>query len=410
MTSATVFANTTAASATNWDLNLPTASPAIDAGTAVGIPIDFVGTPVPAVPNAGIFETVSGASTLAANASAGNILCNGGTTTVTVTASGGVSPYIGTGTFTVSAGTYTYNVTDAAGTIKTTSITITQPTAVSATLVAGNISTYGGTTNLTVTASGGTSGYTYKLNSGAYQSSNIFTGVAAGTHTATVKDANGCTTIQTINIAQPAPAQLVATSTSGNIACNGGSANITVTATGGVAPYTGTGTFAVNAGTYSYTVTDALGTTAATSITVAQPSTITVTLTSGTIAVFGGTTTLTANANGGTGAFTYKLNNGSYQASNSFTNVAAGTHTVTVKDANGCTTLQTITITQPAAPTQLIAGSTASSIACNGGTATVTVTATGGVSPYTGTGNFTVSAGTYSYTVTDATGTTSTTN
>ena len=34
----------------------------------------------------------------------------------------------------------------------------------------------------------------------------------------------------------------------------------------------------------------------------------------------------------GTGAFTYKLNNGSYQASNSFTNVAAGTHTVTVKD------------------------------------------------------------------------------
>ena len=90
-------------------------------------------------------------------------------------------------------------------------------------------------------------------------------------------------------MAQPAPAQLVATSTYWqNIACNGGYNNITVTTTEQwVFYYTGTeDIFAVNAGAYSYTVTDALGTTAATSITVAQPSTITVTLTSGTISLY----------------------------------------------------------------------------------------------------------------------------
>ncbi|MFT3911846.1 MAG: T9SS type A sorting domain-containing protein [Ferruginibacter sp.] len=407
-TSAVVFNNTTASSATSWDLTLPTASPAIDRGTDVGIDSDFVGTPVPAVPNAGIYETVTGASTLAAASTATAISCNGGTSTVTVTATGGTAPYTGTGTFTVSAGSYTYTVTDAAGTTKTTSITVTQPTALGVVLSSGTIAVFGGTTTLTVSASGGTSGYTYKLNSGSYQSSNTFTSVAAGTHSVTVKDANGCTAIQTITITQPAqPAQLVAASSATAISCNGGTATVTVSATGGVTPYTGTGTFTVNAGTYTYTVTDAAGTTATTTVTVSQPTAISLSTSAGTIAVNGGTTSITATATGGTGAYTYKLNSGSYQASNTFSSVAAGTHTVTVKDANGCTKTSSITITQPA---QLVASSTGTSISCNGGTSTVTVSATGGVTPYTGTGTFTVNAGTYNYTVTDANGATATTS
>ncbi|MEO8768987.1 MAG: T9SS type A sorting domain-containing protein [Ferruginibacter sp.] len=408
-TSAVIFTNTTPANTTAWDLNPPPASPAIDAGTNVGLAVDFIGNPVPSVPNAGILEGAGSASSLAATSTAGTISCNGGTATVTVSASGGTSPYTGTGIFTVSAGTYTYAVTDAAGTVKTTTITVTQPALLTATLTAGTILTYGGTTSLTVTATGGTTSYTYKLNSGSYQSSNTFTAVAAGTYSVTVKDANGCTSsIQTITITQPAaPAQLVAASTSGTISCNGGTATVTVSATGGVSPYTGTGTFTVTAGTYTYVISDASGATASTSITVSQPTAIAVTLSSGTITVNGGTTTLTASATGGTGAYTYKLNSGSYQSSNTFSNVAAGTHSVTVKDANGCTKVQTITITEP---TQLVAASTSGTISCNGGTATVTVSATGGVGTYTGTGTFSVNAGTYSYTVTDANGATATTS
>ncbi|MFT3911844.1 MAG: T9SS type A sorting domain-containing protein [Ferruginibacter sp.] len=413
-TSAVVFNNTTASNATSWDLTLPSSSPAIDKGTNVGITKDFIGTTVPAVPNAGIYETITGASNLAAASTATAISCNGGTSTVTVTATGGTAPYTGTGTFTVSAGSYTYTVTDAAGTSKTTSITVTQPTAITATLTAGTITVNGGTTTLTVSASGGTSGYTYKLNSGSYQSSATFTSVAAGTHTVTIKDANGCTTTKTITITQPAATDPLTASavSSGAILCNGGTTTITVSATGGTAPYTGTGTFTVGAGTYTYTVTDAAGGTATTSVTLSQPTALNLTLTAGTITVNGGVTNITASATGGTGSLSYMLNNsGTYQSSSMFPGVAAGTHTVTVKDKNACTSTKTIVITQPGASNPVVVTSTiGTAIACNGGTTTVTVSATGGTSPYTGTGTFTVGAGTYNYTVTDAAGATGTTS
>lgn len=45
---------------------------------------------------------------------------------------------------------------------------------------------------------------------------------------------------------------------------------------------------------------------------------------------------ISASASGGSG-FTFKLNNGSFQSSGSFTNLAAGTYTVTAKDSRGCT-------------------------------------------------------------------------
>jgi len=54
--------------------------------------------------------------------------------------------------------------------------------------------------------------------------------------------------------------------------CNGGSAVVTVSATGGTPGYTGTGTFSHAAGTYSYTVTDANSCTATTTGTVTTPN------------------------------------------------------------------------------------------------------------------------------------------
>jgi glycosidase len=55
---------------------------------------------------------------------AGTITCYGGTTTVTVTGTGGTAPYVGVGTFTVGAGTYSYTVTDANGCMSTASVTV----------------------------------------------------------------------------------------------------------------------------------------------------------------------------------------------------------------------------------------------------------------------------------------------
>src|SRR5213079_1624824 len=88
----------------------------------------------------------------------------------------------------------------------------------------------------------------------------------------TVTDANGCTSIASGTITQPAAA-LAASSTAPAIACFGGSSTVTVSATGGTAPYSGTGAFANQAaGPYSFTVTDANGCTSIASGTITQPA------------------------------------------------------------------------------------------------------------------------------------------
>ena len=385
-----------------WNYNLLSTSPAINFGTAVGFTKDFLGNSIVGNPDAGMLEVNSTpvvVSPLVASASAGTINCNGGTASVVVSATGGTTPYTGTGTFTIAAGTYNYIVSDAAGLKDTVSVTVSQPAAITSSLSAGIINVNGGTTSITVTAGGGTSPYTYSLNGGIYQTSNIFSNVAAGTHTVVVKDTKGCTLSKGIVINQPSV--FVASASAGTINCNGSTASVVVSATGGTTPYTGIGTFSVSAGTYNYIVSDAAGLKDTVSVTVSQPAAITSSLSAGTISVNGGTTSIKVTASGGSSPYTYSLNGGVYQTSNIFSNVAAGTQTVVVKDAKGCTLSKSILITQPPV---FVASVSAGTINCNGGTTSVVVSASGGITPYTGTGTFNISAGTYNYIVSDAGG------
>ena len=153
-------------------------------------------------------------------------------------------------------------ITDANGCIATTSVTITEPSALVASSSQGAaISCNGGTTTVTVSATGGTAPYT---GTGSFSE-------VAGTYTYTVTDANGCTATTSVTITEPSA--LVASSSQGAaILCNGGTTTVTVSATGGTAPYTGTGVVTAGAGTHTYTVTDGLGCSSVTSITVSQPS------------------------------------------------------------------------------------------------------------------------------------------
>ena len=415
-----IFTDTSNINPINWNLHLNVGSPAINFGRNVGIVSDIDGTPLVGNPDAGVQEYMGVVSSLTVTATPGTITCYGGTTNVSVTASGGTPPYNGTGTFTSTGGTQLYTVLDATGTRQTATIVIPQPSAIVPTVTAGRIIIFGNTTSISASATGGTGSYTYKLNSGTYQTSETFTNVAAGTHTITVKDANNCTATSTIVINQPAALlNLTLSAASNPIACNGGNTTITANATGGTVPYTyslGSGTYqtsnqftGITAGTYTFNVKDSNGITKSTSITLTQPSTaLSGNVSSGTISSYGGKTTITVSSvSGGTAPYSYSLNGGTFQTTTSFSNVGAGTHSITLKDSRGCTLIKTITITQPAST--LACASAASSIACNGGTATVTVTATGGTAPYTGTGTFTVSAGTYSYNVTDAAGSVKTT-
>ena len=68
-------------------------------------------------------------------------------------------------------------------------------------------------------------------------------------------------------------AQVVASSSEFiSIFCNGGLATVTVSATGGTAPYTGTGNYSLPAGTYGFNVIDSNGNSDSTYITVTQPA------------------------------------------------------------------------------------------------------------------------------------------
>ncbi|UFH34398.1 MBG domain-containing protein [Flavobacterium acetivorans] len=370
-------------------------------------------------------------------ASQTNIACNGGSTGAAAinTPTGGAGGYTydwtpgtptGDGTTSVTglnAGTYTIKVTDANGCTATQSFTVTQPSALAVTPASQtNVSCFGGSNGTaTVSVSGGTSAYTYAWSPSGGTAATA-TGLSAGTYTVTVTDANACIATQSFTITQP-PVLAVTPASQTNVSCFGGSnGSATVSVSGGTSAYTyawspsgGTTATAsgLSAGTYTVTVTDANACIATQSFTITQPAVLAVTPASQTnVSCFGGSNgSATVSVSGGTSAYTYAWSPSGGTAAIA-TGLAAGTYTVIVTDANGCTATQNFTITQP---TALVAtAATQTNVTCNGGAdGSATVSVSGGTSGYTyawaptggtaatATG---LSAGTYTVTVTDANG------
>jgi len=387
------------------------------------------------------------ASALTATATViSNVVCAGQANgSAYVLASGGTAPYSfswntvpvqtnDTAT-NLTGGTYIVTVTDALGCVQTASVTITQPslplTATVTTQV--NVACFGGSTgSVTITANGGTPAYTYSLNGGTPQASGTFLNLSAGSYTVTVTDASNCTFDLPFTIGQPAAALTVSITSQTNVACFGqATGSATAAAAGGTGPYAytwlttpvQTSATAINlpAGTYTVNVVDALGCLGSTSVTITQPANaLSGTITSQTnvtcFSALSGSVTVTGS--GGTPPYQYSINGGPLQVSGTFNNLAAGSYTVIVMDANNCIFPVLVTITQPAsALTAAITSQT--NIACSGqSTGSATVTASGGTSPYTYSWNTfpvqttptisNLSAGTYIVTVTDALGCTAT--
>ncbi|MFM7767618.1 MAG: beta strand repeat-containing protein, partial [Bacteroidota bacterium] len=298
---------------------------------------------------------------------------------IDLTVSGGIAPYTyawsnAANTEDISglaAGTYSVTVTDVCGaTVNqgTASFTITQPTqitgsgAVTSNYNGSQISCNGvsdGT--ITVTATGGTGTLSYSIDGGSYQASNVFTGLAAGVHTLSVKDANNCVvSLSSVTITAPAAISgsgavtsnyngselSCATSTDGaiTVTANGGTGSLQYSLNGGA--YQAGNVFSgLAAGTYAVSVKDANNCTfAAGNVTITAPAAISgsgvVTSNYNGSQLSCATSTdgaITVTATGGTGSLQYSLNGGSYQAGNVFSGLAAGTYAVSVKDANNCT-------------------------------------------------------------------------
>lgn len=189
--SAELFTDTTG-SVANWDFHLASGSPAIDAGTDLGMLYDFDGNPIRGMPDIGIFEFDP--TILRASAKAEKINCFGESTSVSVTASGGNPPYSGTETYeNIFAGDYNYIVTDSEGQKDTINIRIYQPPKLLLSLSSGLITSSAKPTTINALANGGVQPYLYSLNGGPYQSSGTFNNIYPGTYIVTTKDANNCT-------------------------------------------------------------------------------------------------------------------------------------------------------------------------------------------------------------------------
>ncbi|MFM8918324.1 MAG: beta strand repeat-containing protein, partial [Bacteroidota bacterium] len=347
--------------------------------------------------------TVQTPTAITTSASSVNATCSTNNGSLSIVASGGTAPYTyslnggaatTSGTFNnLGAASYNITVTDANGC--TTLVPIAVGNQLAPTISTTNstpVSCNGGANvTISVSATGGTGAIIYTLNGSQSQSNGSYSGLTAGSYSVTATDANGCSAITIVTITQPTA--LTAVSSSGTITCYGGTTSVSVTSGGGPAPYAGTGSFTVGAGSYSYTVTDANGCSVVTNITVAQPTLLTSTATPSPALCNGAATgSVIVGGAGGTTPYT---------GTGTFSNLAAGSYSYTVTDANGCTSVVSATVTQP---TLLTAASTSGAIACFGGTTSVNVTGGGGTAPYSGTGSFTVGAGSYSYTVTDANG------
>jgi gliding motility-associated-like protein len=370
---------------------------------------------------------------------ADSVLCNGdatGSATVNLPITPGPGPFSYSWNSTpvqitnpatgLPAGTYIVTVTDQTTTCTgQATVTVFEPLALSATEVHVDPSCNGfsdGTA--TANPTGGTTSYSYSWNTIPVQNTQTATGLAAGTYTCTITDNNGCTTTVNATLADPPGMVLDPTMIAANCGLSDGSANVNVIA-GGVGPYTyswnttpvqNTQTASnIPAGTYTVTVVDlATGCSEDTIITVTTTAGITATAVFINDALCNGSNDGQAYAfpTGGTAPYTYSWNSTPVQTNDTLT-ASAGTYTVVITDAAGCTGNDVVTINEPTPVVASITGfNDASCFGANDGDATAG--GSGGTAPYTYSWNTTpvqntqtatgLAPGTYEVIVTDNNG------
>ncbi len=320
----------------------------------------------------------------------------------------------------VAAGTYTVTVSFGTTCSATASFTIANqpntPTITSTTtpticeLANGDIN---------VSVSGGVSPYTFSWSNGA--TTEDLNGVLAGSYSVTVTGANGCTATSTINLSNTNPPINITGVIAANTTCNGGNGGINITVTPAVPPGGGSYTYNwsngettedisnVMEGNYTVTVTGGGACTATASFNIPnQPNNPTVTFTTTPSVCEEPNGDINVSVSGGVTPYTFAWSNG--ETSEDLNDFLAGSYTVTVTGANGCTASTTIALTNDNPPIT-INGTISPNTSCSGGNGTILISISPAVPPVassytinwsngdTGTSLVGLSPGTYSVTV-----------
>ena len=351
--------------------------------------------------------TAADFSALPSNGATGNLLFDGGNTNPT---SGAVSIFVPANStkilklrYKVATGTTGTLTNKAAAYVSTTRLDtgyakVYQYGPPVATLkTKSNVNCKGGTDgSFEVQVTSGMPGFRYSIYGGSpFQYSPKFNNLPAASYVVTVTDSAGQTDTVQITVSEPAQSLTVSTPLNklSNVDCNGNSSGfIEAVVVGGTATYTyswnttpvqsGAIATGLKAGTYTVTVTDANGCNENKTTTITEPNALSVSASSTTNVDCKGNSTgsITVGGSGGTTPYTYNYAGGSYASANTFSSLAAGTHTIGIKDANGCTSSVSVTITEPAA---LNLSSTITKPVCyDDKTGTITLSATGGTTAY----------------------------
>ena len=361
-------------------------------------------------------------------ASENDISCNGANDgNATVNATGGNGTYTYTWTpgalngatqSNLSPGSYTVDVVDTDGCAGSVIVDITEPSAIVATPTETDATCGNNDGEISLTVNGGTPAYTFNWSNGA-TTQNI-TGLAPGAYSVTITDGNGCTEVVNATV-DALNGPTIALDNSSDVSCNGDTdGSATVSASGGSGGYTynwlpgnlsGATQSNLAAGDYDVTVTDSDGCPSTITITINEPASIDLTTSSvpSSCTVDDGSASVVAS--GGAGGFTYSWS--PVAGSNAtLPNIGAGTYTVTVTDASGCTEQANVNVSSVNGPVITLTNSTDAS--CNGETdGSATISVSGGTPAYTyswspsGGTNTTennLGAGTYTVTVTDNAG------
>jgi hypothetical protein len=309
----------------------------------------------------------------------------------------------------VEPGTYRLKVTDTKSTLSCNTKLSNQTVVIepNALLISSATATgaacFGDVSTITVTVQGGNSNYTYyyKLNNTGNwiaftNATTPFT--TSGAYTIKVVDSKGCeaeyATPVNLTFATSALSftEVLSNYNGVNISCfggNNGSAIITVA--GGDAPYqyaldnnayqSSNVLNNITAGSHTLKVKDNRGCIKQKTIVFTQ-STVQINLTSTSITnvqcASDATGAITVSASGGVGTFTYSINNGTPQASNSFTGLVAGTYFIQAFDGNNCNKSLNV-IVAALNPLITITNKTITPVLCKGGNnGGVTITAIGG--------------------------------
>ncbi|ULQ58047.1 SprB repeat-containing protein [Flavihumibacter rivuli] len=345
-----------------------------------------------------------------------NVSCFGGNNgSVTLAGSGGTGPYTYSAdglTYgndnvfaNLSTGSYTFYVKDAKGCIGTVNVNISQPTeGLSASGVPTDVKCFGESTgSIALSVSGGTPGYTFVWKNAANETVSTVEDPAnlpAGVYTVTVTDANNCTTTAVVTIGQPTEG-LSASGVPTDVKCFGESTgSIALSVSGGTPGYTFVWKNAANetvstvedlanlpAGVYTVTVTDANNCTTTAVVTIGQPTEgLSASGVPTDVKCFGESTgSIALSVSGGTPGYTFVWKNAANETVSTVedpANLPAGVYTVTVTDANNCTTTAVVTIGQPTEG--LSASGVPTDVKCFGeSTGSIALSVSGGTPGYT---------------------------